>query len=167
MDEIDGMNNGDKGGITALIKIIRQKKTKKQKLENITMNPIICIGNYYVDKKMKELKKVCHVFELKTPTRPQMSQILGNILIGKALQPDVQNTILDFIQGDMRKFVFIENMYKKRPQFLEDRTILENIFQIKTYNDDAKKIIEFSKKNEFKHEVPYINKAPLYSVLPI
>jgi Cdc6-like AAA superfamily ATPase len=33
MDEIDGMNNGDKGGITALIKLIRQKKTKKQKLE--------------------------------------------------------------------------------------------------------------------------------------
>jgi replication factor C subunit 1 len=31
MDEIDGMNNGDKGGITALIKLIRQKKTKKQK----------------------------------------------------------------------------------------------------------------------------------------
>ena len=30
MDEIDGMNNGDKGGITALIKLIRQKKTKKQ-----------------------------------------------------------------------------------------------------------------------------------------
>ena len=31
MDEIDGMNNGDKGGIDALIKLIRQKKTKKQK----------------------------------------------------------------------------------------------------------------------------------------
>ena len=45
MDEIDGMNNGDKGGINALIKLIRQKKTKKQKLENSTMNPIICIGN--------------------------------------------------------------------------------------------------------------------------
>ena len=30
MDEIDGMNSGDKGGINSLIKIIRQKKTKKQ-----------------------------------------------------------------------------------------------------------------------------------------
>ena len=51
MDEIDGMNNGDKGGINALIKLIRQKKTKKQRLESMTMNPIICIGNYYSDKK--------------------------------------------------------------------------------------------------------------------
>jgi len=44
MDEIDGMNNGDKGGINSLIKIIRPKKTKKQRTEEITMNPIICIG---------------------------------------------------------------------------------------------------------------------------
>jgi hypothetical protein len=53
MDEIDGMNNGDKGGITALIKIIRQKKTKKQRLENVTTNHIICIVNYYIYKKIK------------------------------------------------------------------------------------------------------------------
>ena len=36
MDEIDGMNNGDKGGITALNKLNRQKKTKKQKAEDMT-----------------------------------------------------------------------------------------------------------------------------------
>jgi Cdc6-like AAA superfamily ATPase len=140
MDEIDEMNNGDKRGITSLIKLIRQKKTKKQKMEHVTLNPIICIGNYYVDKKMKELKKVCHVFELKCPTRTQMTQVLSNILGSRVLNHDIHNTILDFIQGDMRKFIFVENMLKKRPQFLEDRTILENIFQIKTYNDDAKKI---------------------------
>ena len=43
MDEIDGMNNGDKGGINSLIKLIRPKKTKKQKNEETTYNPIICI----------------------------------------------------------------------------------------------------------------------------
>ena len=31
MDEIDGMNSGDKGGINTLIKLIRPKKTNKQK----------------------------------------------------------------------------------------------------------------------------------------
>ena len=34
MDEIDGMNNGDKGGINSLIKIIRPKKQKNKKLKN-------------------------------------------------------------------------------------------------------------------------------------
>lgn len=144
MDEIDEMNNGDKRGITSLIKLIRQKKTKKQKLEHVTLNPIICIGNYYVDKKMKELKKVCNVFELKAPTRDQMAAILDHVVTapegGRPPRADCLSTILDFIQGDMRKFVFIQHMYRTRPQFLEDRSILENIFQIKTYNDDAKKI---------------------------
>ena len=79
MDEIDGMNNGDKGGITALIKLIRQKKTKKQKLENSTMNPIICIGNYCIDKKIRELMKVCNTFELKLPTMKQINCILINM----------------------------------------------------------------------------------------
>jgi Cdc6-like AAA superfamily ATPase len=68
MDEIDGMNNGDKGGINSLIKLIRPKKTKKQKLEEITLNPIICIGNYHIDKKIKELMKVCYSYEIKNPS---------------------------------------------------------------------------------------------------
>ena len=76
MDEIDGMNSGDKGGITSLIKLIRQKRTKKQKSENVTINPIICIGNYFVDKKIKELMKVCHVFELESPHEPQMTTLI-------------------------------------------------------------------------------------------
>ena len=59
MDEIDGMNSGDKGGINSLIKLIRPKKTKKQKKEQITMTPIICIGNYHIDKKIREMTKIC------------------------------------------------------------------------------------------------------------
>ena len=54
MDEIDGMNNGDRGGINAIIKIVRPKKTKKQKLEDTSINPIICIGNKHADKKINE-----------------------------------------------------------------------------------------------------------------
>jgi hypothetical protein len=35
MDDVDGMNNGDKGGITSLINLIRQKKTKNKKKETV------------------------------------------------------------------------------------------------------------------------------------
>ena len=80
MDEIDGMNNGDKGGINTLIKLIRPKKTKKQKLEEVTINPIICIGNYRVDKKIKELMKVCNTVELKTPNVIQTHNIVDLLL---------------------------------------------------------------------------------------
>ena len=102
MDEIDGMNNGDKGGINSLIKIIRPKKTKKQRLEEITLNPIICIGNYHIDKKIKELMKVCHVIELKSPTKEQMSLIIET-LMPEMEDENIKNNIINFIQGDLRK----------------------------------------------------------------
>ena len=90
MDDIDGMNNGDKGGINSLIRLIRPKKTKKQKLEEITVNPIICIGNYHIDKKIKELMKVCHTFELKSITEKQVIYIIKKII------PYVNDSDLDF-----------------------------------------------------------------------
>ena len=140
MDEIDGMNNGDKGGINALIKLIRQKKTKKQRLENVTLNPIICIGNYHTDKKIRELIKVCNAFELKTPTQPQISKLLDTMITNKTIT-DLKPQLLDYIQGDIRKLAFINNLYEKKPQLLNKDT-LQNIFQTKSYNDDAKKITQ-------------------------
>ena len=136
MDEIDGMNNGDKGGITSLIKLIRQKKTKKQKLENKTMNPIICIGNYYVDKKIKELMKVSNVFELKTPTNKQIQTIFES-------HTDIKfnPNILDYIRGDLRKLEFICKISKTDPTIITNDTI-KNIFQHKNYNEDIKHITQ-------------------------
>ena len=166
MDEIDGMNNGDKGGINSLIKLIRQKKTKKQKLENKTVNPIICIGNYYIDKKIKELIKVCNTFELKTPNIHQMTTLLHQNIpelieeknnleniesksgIVRLNNDDdfrsrisLKQIILDYIQGDIRKLNFIINLHKKKPELLVKETI-QNIFHVKTFNEDAKKITQ-------------------------
>jgi DNA polymerase III delta prime subunit len=142
MDEIDGMNNGDKGGITALIKLIRQKKTKKQKLENMTMNPIICIGNYYIDKKIRELMKVCNIFELKTPTNPQIIRIMHQVMPSiTTYSPILKEEILNFIQGDMRKLTFVYEVYKKKPEIMHSKS-LQDIFHVKSYNEDSKKITQ-------------------------
>jgi DNA polymerase III delta prime subunit len=137
MDEIDGMNNGDKGGINALIKIIRPKKTKKQRLEEITLNPIICIGNYYIDKKIKELMKVCNVIELKSPTKVQMNNIVNTIL--PLLDVQMKESIITFIQGDLRKLNTIYELYKNKQSTL-NINIIKNIFLMKSYNDDTRKI---------------------------
>jgi DNA polymerase III delta prime subunit len=137
MDEIDGMNNGDKGGINTLIKLIRPKKTKKQTLEEITMNPIICIGNYRVDKKIKELMKVCNTVELKPPTNVQINQIIQHLFTNA--DEVIKNKIITFIQSDLRKLKSIYTIYKNNPEFLKNE-IIEDIFQIKSYNDDTKKI---------------------------
>jgi len=139
MDEIDGMNNGDKGGINTLIKLIRPKKTKKQKLEEVTMNPIICIGNYHIDKKIKELMKVCNTVELKTPTNTQITNLINELIPN--LDNQLLTNLINFVQGDLRKLINIYNIYKKNNNILNS-TFIKDIFQIKSYNDDTKQITQ-------------------------
>jgi DNA polymerase III delta prime subunit len=137
MDEIDGMNSGDKGGINTLIKLIRPKKTKKQKMEEISMNPIICISNYKIDKKIKELMKVCNVVELNSPNKTQMLSLVETMLPN--LDNAINNKIIDYVQYDLRKLNNIYNIYLNKPEIFSTN-IINNIFQIKSYNDDTKKI---------------------------
>ena len=139
MDEIDGMNNGDKGGINSLIKLIRPKKTKKQKLEDVTYNPIICIGNYHIDKKIRELMKVCFVVELKTPTNTEVKKILEEIMPN--LKQGIVNTLIEYIQGDLRKIESLYKIYKNNNELISDE-IINSFFQIKNYNEDTKIIIK-------------------------
>ena len=160
MDEIDGMNNGDKGGILSLIKLIRQKKTKKQRTEDITLNPIICIGHYCKDKKMKELMKVCYTFELKTPTSIQMQvlfdstirlpsptpniEITTNPEVSESeniLSCDIRQTLLTYIQGDLRKLEFVKKMHDTNPNILNEK-IIKYIFHTKSCNEDTKSITQ-------------------------
>ena len=137
MDEIDGMNNGDKGGINSLIKQIRPKKTKKQKEEDTTNTPIICISNYHVDKKIKELMKVCNVFELKTPTDQQINKII------KSCMPNIDDTlninIKEFIKSDLRKLRTLYDIYINHQSILKNE-IIKNILKPKSYNEDTKTI---------------------------
>jgi Cdc6-like AAA superfamily ATPase len=146
MDEIDGMNNGDKGGITSLIKLIRPKKTKKQKLENMTYNPIICIGNYHLDKKIKELMKVSINIEIKTPTDNQMSSVIS-ILMNK-LSKKIQNNIVNYLKGDLRKLETIFMIYNKQKCILENN-IIETLFTSTNYCDDVKVITKKLLTNEY------------------
>jgi hypothetical protein len=158
MDEIDGMTNGDKGGIISLIKLIRQKKTKKQKQESKTVNPIICIGNYYIDKKIKELMKVCNTYELKTPTDSQIGKLF-DLNLSESINSKLKKMIINYIQGYLRKLNFFINMYKKTPDLFTEKNI-QTIFHAKSYNDDSKKItktlinenISIDKHNTFMNE---------------
>jgi hypothetical protein len=137
MDEIDGMNNGDKGGITSLIKIIRPKKTKKQKNEEQTIVPIICIGNYHIDKKIQDLMKACHIIELKPPTPSQIKNLLN--LLMPNLDEKILENIICYIQSDLRKIVSLESLYKKNQNILNNN-LIKDVFAMKLFNNDSKQI---------------------------
>ena len=97
MDDIESMNTGDKGGINTLAKLIRPKKTKRQKKELKTINPMICISSNNIDKKIKEIMKVCHVIKLPTPTTHQMKTIFDKINYKNKEIPDFNE-----LCGDLR-----------------------------------------------------------------
>jgi DNA polymerase III delta prime subunit len=137
MDEIDGMNNGDKGGINALIKLIRPKKTKKQKLEDVTCNPIICVSNYHVDKKIKELMKVCTTVELKTPKNDHIRTLVSTLM--PELQEETVNCIIKYLCGDLRKLNAVYQIYTSNDAILT-KSVLDDIFRPKTLNEDTKDI---------------------------
>lgn len=144
MDEIDGMNNGDKGGITALIKLIRPKKTKKQKLENITNVPIICISNYHIDKKIKELMKVCIPIELKKPTNNQIKGLIELTI------PNIEKNLIDdiilYINNDLRKMKTIQDINNNN---ILTSNIINNILVSNNFQDDTKKITNLIIENKY------------------
>jgi SpoVK/Ycf46/Vps4 family AAA+-type ATPase len=111
MDEIDAMNNGDKGGINTLIKLIRPKKTKKQRLEEISYIPIICIGNNHVDKKITELIKVCYTIELPAPTNKQITKIIESYMPNIFKEKDILIKVLQYIQNDLGLLFTLYKLY--------------------------------------------------------
>jgi len=148
MDEIDGMNNGDKGGINSLIKLIRPKKTKKQKTEDVTMNPIVCIGNYHSDKKIRELMKVCVTFECKRPTDEQIQRLLLHIANTKFISSISSSSVtshipyliqmVPFIHGDLRKMNMYYEMYNHNPAIFEKSC--SSLLQNTAFIDNVKSI---------------------------
>ena len=140
MDEIDGMNNGDKGGITALIKLIRPKKTKKQLSESHNYNPIICIGSYHIDKKISELMKVCDTFEITTPTHEQIETIIKHVIKTPAhLKNRLLKKMVSNINGDLRKLAMICDSIKRG--LYVDEYLFDNVIISKSKNEDAKQIV--------------------------
>ena len=139
MDEIDGMNNGDKGGINSLIKIIRPKKTKKQKLEEISYIPIICIGNNYIDKKINELIKICEVFVINSPIDNEICNIINITMPLISSEKNIVKLLINYIQNDLRKLTRIYEIYKSDFNILKKDNFLK-YFLKKSYNENTKEI---------------------------
>ena len=126
MDEIENMNQGDKDGISLLLKMIRCKKTKKQRQEEIASTPIICLGNYQNDKKMNELKKICLSYVIHSPTKIQMSQLIDIYFttLDDTLKEKLSNNIVNLNQLNM--YIDIYKTNKSYISIILDNNMTEN-----------------------------------------
>merc|ERR1711965_679619 len=145
MDEIDGLNSGDKGGITSLISVIRQKKTKKQISEPISNNPIFCLSTNEIDKKTKELIKVCNHYYLLKPTDNEINNMLESNIFTKKSIIEISK---DIVKTLYKKHINIDkhNIYINE----NDRTIVallwhENICDIFDSKSKDKNVLFYQK----------------------
>jgi hypothetical protein len=139
MDDVEGFNNSDKGGCTSLLKLIRQKKTKLQKTEHNSLSPIICIGSYFVDKKIKEIMNVCNLFELHTPCYNDICRLYRSVITDIDDVTDQLHNMVVFSKGDMRKIQLMFDLYKINPDIINDKLFSETL-QSKNNEEDAKQI---------------------------
>jgi hypothetical protein len=88
---------------------------------------------------MKELMKVCNTIELKKPTIAQMKDMLFELI--PTIDAELQETICNFIQSDLRKLTTVYSIYQNHPSIFE-KNKLSCLFQNKSHNDDTKQITQ-------------------------
>lgn len=95
MDEVDGMaGNEDKGGISALIEII--KKTKV---------PIICICNDIQNQKLRSMLNHCYELKFSKPDKRQVVKRLQDICNkeGMSITPEALENLCESTGNDIRQ----------------------------------------------------------------
>ena len=77
MDEVDGVGAGDRGGINALIQIVKLTKT-----------PIICICNDRMNRKLASLINYCYDLRFNRPSKDAIIRRINMILSAENMKMD-------------------------------------------------------------------------------
>lgn len=97
LDEIDGMSVGDKGGLSELVRILKNYSGA---------NAIICISNEWMEKKFQPFQKICQAFSVNAPTEADVYSLIAAQFPEK--RPDISRLAHDLLamhSGDLRKIL--------------------------------------------------------------
>jgi DNA polymerase III delta prime subunit len=105
LDEIDGMSSGDRGGLTEIIKALK---------EYDGANAIFCISNEWADKKYRPLMRVCMSFEIIPPSVNEIQSLLTKK--HPTIKPNAETVseLSTIHQGDLRKILQVWNSSVQR-----------------------------------------------------
>lgn len=107
MDEVDGMCAGDRGGIGALVHILKNTKI-----------PIICICNDRMSPKMKSIANHSYDIRFVKPNKHQVTSRMMNILKKEGVSADINSVeqIVDASGCDVRQTLTILEMWARQSQ---------------------------------------------------
>lgn len=165
MDEIDSMNNGDKGGLALLNTLIRAKKTKKQREEEYSMNPVICIGNYHFDKKTTLLEKISNSYEISEPCNSEMSKLIEKLMPKVYNNTELLSTVIKYISSDLRKLEQLTKIYESNEDMINEEFI-ENTLHSNINNEFSKDLTRtlLNKKMKIEDHNKFINETDRTSI---
>ena len=139
MDEVDGVGAGDRGGLNALIQIIKETKT-----------PIICICNDRMNRKLQSLLNYCYDLKFQRPSKEAILRRIKLICEDQHLGIE-QSTIDKVIESsgqDIRQIVNILQMWKNQQldkgmlgKIAKDEMVMINNF------DAAHRLLDHGKKS--------------------
>ena len=89
LDEIDGMSSGDRGGLTELVRILKDYKGP---------NMVICISNEWQEKRYQPLMRICMCREIQAPDVASCASWMGKT-------PDEIKPLWSRHNGDLRKLL--------------------------------------------------------------
>lgn len=101
LDEIDGMSVGDKGGLTELVRILKEYNGE---------NAIICISNEWMEKKFQQFQKICASYAVNAPTQMDVQRLI-EAQFSKTELPSMEEVVklskdlLEIHSGDLRKIL--------------------------------------------------------------
>jgi hypothetical protein len=101
LDEIDGMSVGDKGGLTELVKILKEYHGE---------NAIICISNEWMEKKFQQFMKICGTYQVTAPTASDVEKLIKAQFSSDRCPREAEirrlaTDLLEVHSGDLRKIL--------------------------------------------------------------
>lgn len=131
IDDLISIHVNDKTTVGKFIRMIRPKKTKRQKKEEISYVPFIFINSCYTDKKLKELMKVTECLYLNEPTTTEIENYISQYM--EYHDKDKTNlNIPDILENVNNNLHVTQNIIQ---YFIEHGKKFENIINTEIDND--------------------------------
>jgi hypothetical protein len=99
LDEIDGMSVGDKGGLSELVRILKEYKGE---------NAIVCISNEWMEKKFQPFQKICQTYAVSAPSHSDIVSLLKAQFTSRITTEELESLgkeLSAIHNGDLRKIL--------------------------------------------------------------